>query len=147
MEENQEEKQRKGRGKKLTLKEKVDKYSNKGEKPYNYLYTIIVNQKCIIENGWWELDMIDIAIFNAIYHFISIGRPKTYEDHKKWYWVEESKILKDVPLLPLSSTIAVYVRVQKLINYGLIERNPDNSRIGMSYLKLGVNAQKMIYTQ
>lgn len=134
-----------GRKPKQTIQSKISSYTKKNGE-YCYLYNIIINQHAVIENGW-ELDLVDIAIFNAIFHFINSGKSKKTEcpETGSWYWIDESKILNDLPLLPISGSNAIYKRISNLITFKLIERKKDNSFTGLKLLRLGENANKLFY--
>jgi len=140
--------EKRGRKAKPTISGKVMKYSKgDGIDKYNFLYNIpAINQYAVVKNGW-ELDIIDIAIYYCIENFISKGSPKKFEDSDGiWYWVDESKILKDMPLLPLGTNSSVYKRISLLVKCGLLERNSNNSVTRLKLLRIGINANKLFYT-
>lgn len=116
---------------------------------YRYMYFIPINQQVVLENGWNDLDIIDIAIFHAIHRFISVGKPEETTDTngKRWYWVSENKIISDLPLIPISSSVGVSKRIDKLIKYDLIKRKPDNRKTGLKMIALGDNANKMFHNE
>lgn len=131
--------------KKVSLAQKIN--SKGGLDSYRYIYSITINQQAVLENKWFDLDIIDVAIFHAIYKFISVGTPEENidKDGKRWYWVAESKIIGDLPLIPISSNVGISKRIDKLIQYDLIKRKPDNRKTGLKMIALGSNASKMFY--
>lgn len=138
-----------GRKPKATIASKVMKFSNgEGFEKYNFMYNIVINQYAVVKNEW-ELDIIDIGVFYAISHFINYGKPEFVTDllGKRWYWVDENKIIKEMPLLPLSSKIAVSKRIDNLIKCDLIERKPDNKSTGKKMIRVGDNAEKLFFTK
>ena len=90
-----------------------------------------------------------VAIFHAIHRFISVGKPDQNIDSngERWYWVSESKIINDLPLIPISSNVGVAKRVDKLIKYNLIKRKPDNRTTGLKMIALGDEANKMFHNE
>jgi hypothetical protein len=146
-----QKKEKRGRKAVPTMKEKIDKYTEGGTKDYNFLYSIPpINQKLIVEKGW-NIDIIDVAIFldiKSIIHYTQDKKSKgehvdtwvTNDNRGDWYFICESKIIKDLPLLPIASGNPIYRRIKKLCECGLIERNPDNAKTRQKLLRLGPNA-------
>ena len=62
-------------------------------------YTIVINQKAIIDNNI-DIDIIDASILD---YFISIStwtkRKKIIEDGKEWFWVQYESLIDSMPLL------------------------------------------------
>jgi hypothetical protein len=109
-----------------------------------YLYNITVNQKAIIDNEWWELDLTHIAVFQAIKTIISYGWTDTINDKNGlWYNVPEYRIIKLIPVLGIKNSVAIYNRIVKLIQYELIERNPENSKGTKKWIRLGKKAERL----
>ncbi|MFW6272301.1 MAG: hypothetical protein ACOC2U_00790 [bacterium] len=146
-----EKKEKRGRKAVPTVSEKVNKYTEGGTKEYNYLYSIpSINQKVIVEQGW-DIDFLDIIIFldiKSIIHYTQDKKSKglpidtwvTNDNNGDWYFICESKIAKDLPMLPIASGSPIYKRVKKLCECGLIERNPSNEKTRQKLIRLGKNA-------
>jgi len=141
-----------GRKEVKSISRKVEEYTNGFTKEYKFNYGFYVNQKIIVDNRW-DVDIIDIAIFYAIKKFIAyIEEMKaknqqtdfdnnSYDDELgRWYFISENKIIKDMPILPLSSESGVYKRIMKLVECGLIERNPKNAQRKKKHIRLGKNS-------
>ena len=112
--------------------------------PYTpILYSITINQVALIQNQWWELDIIDVAIYNAIKSLVLSGRLETLKDKKAilWYRIPEYLIIEHIPIIGISSNTAIYKRVQKLIKYEILAQKQRGSN--RKYLKLGVNSRKI----
>lgn len=140
-----DKKENRGRKQKETIASKIIKHTKGGTVTWNYIYKVEIYTQAVIENRW-ELDIVDLAVFNAIEKYIQYGNPNKYEDENGiWYWVTESKILSDMPLLPLNSNSAVYKRISNLINCGLIERNSNNASSKLKHIRIGHNASKLYY--
>lgn len=111
---------------------------------WRFNFNININQLAVITHRW-DLDIIDIAIFEAIVKFISTDHEKLIKEidgkGNVWYFVSENKILNDLPLLPFDKPSAVYKRIKKLEDYGLIERNPNNISSGKKHIRIGKNAE------
>lgn len=148
-EQSEEKRGRKAGVKALTPLQKIRKYAKEeGLKTYRFNYKIpAIDQKNILENGW-DLDIIDIAIFNQIHGFISSGKADKVTDYLgDWFFVSEYKTLKDLPCVPLSSKNAVYKRISKLVECGLIERNPTNRLTGKKYIRVShVGYEKLTHS-
>lgn len=133
--------------KKKSLYQKIQEKG--GLEKYKYMFFIPINQQVVLENNWYDLDIIDVAIFHAIHRFISVGHPEQNIDSngERWYWVSESKIISDLPLIPISSNIGLAKRIDKLIKYNLIKRKPDNKTTGLKMITLGGEANKMFHNE
>lgn len=149
--------EKRGRKSVPTINEKVNKYTKGGSCEYRFNYNTVINNKAVIDNRW-ELDIIDIAIFETIKgiilylespHNLNSNKPLLPVPNKdgNWYPVPELFILKQCPLLPLSSWSTVYKRITKLVNCGLIERNPSNMKSREKLIRLGKEAHKMDTSQ
>lgn len=141
------EKEKRGRKANLNIYQKIKKYTFDGAKEWNFIHTLNIPVKIIIDNKW-DLDIIDISIFIAISNFIHYGKPiKTTEaDGSDWYYISENKIMSDLPLVPLNSKSAVYKRISNLVKHGLIERNPNNVSTGKKNIRIGRQADRLVYT-
>lgn len=146
------EKRGRKKGKKaLTVPQKIGKYTNGGEVDYHFLYNININQKVVIDNKW-DLDLIDLCIFEAIKqiysHALSEDKTRTStfmipikDELGNWAFISESYISKNIPLLPLNSSDAIYKRISKLESCGLIDRHPKNKVNRTKLIRLGKNAK------
>lgn len=138
------------RGRKAGIKslsplEKMKMYTKNGHVPYNFNYIIHhVDQKKILENGW-DLDIIDMAIFYQVKGFIDSGKAEKVSDiFGDWFFVCESKTIKDLPCVPINSKNAVYKRISKLVECGLIERNPTNRLTGKKFIRIVTSAYEKL---
>lgn len=117
---------------------------------WHFNWFIHINQAAIIKHGW-DLDLVDVAIFEAIVKFISTDHRRLQKEIDStggtWYFVSENKILNDLPLLPFDKPSAVYKRIKKLIDCQLIERNPDNRASGKKMIRIGENADLYFNTK
>ena len=143
---NNPEKEKRGRKANLNIYQKIKKYTFSGTKEWNFIHTLNIPVKVILDNEW-DLDIIDISVFIAISNFIHYGKPiKTTEaDGSDWYYISENKIMSDLPLVPLNSKSAIYKRISNLIKHGLIERNPNNVSTGKKNIRIGEQADKLVY--
>lgn len=106
-------------------------------------YNITINQKSVIDNGLLgELDIIDLAIFDFVYHFFN----SDFEDKVtftkngvKYTEIRPSLLEKEMPLLKIGTKRTFINRMNNLINAGLIERYENNSNENRSGYKKGVN--------
>ena len=141
-----------GNRKNPSLQEKIMRYSRgKGLDKYNFSYRIAsVNQFAVLKNKWYDLDYIDIVIFNVIKDFIVSGRGDKHKitdsENVNWYFVAENLIIQYLPLLPINSPSSINKRITKLCKYDLIIRKPDNHQNCKKYIRIGGNAELLIYT-
>ena len=107
------------------------------------IFTININQKAIIDNGW-DLGLNELAIFDAMHKiFTTFPRlQKKIMDDKEWYWIDYELIKKQLPLLKHEENWFRQI-LKKLQTYGLIEINPENQKLAKTYFRMGENAYKM----
>lgn len=106
-------------------------------------YNITINQKSVIDNGLLgELDIIDLAIFDFIYHFFN----SDFEDKVtftkngiEYTEIRPALLEREMPLLKIGTKRTFINRMNNLINAGLIERYENNSNENRSGYKKGVN--------
>ena len=133
-----------------TIKSKIAKYTKGNSCEYRFNYNTLINNKAVIDNCW-ELDIIDVAIFETIkgiiLHMESELNRKSLKlmapipsPEGNWYFISELLILKNCPLIPIASWNPVYRRITKLVECGLIERNPSNMKNREKLIRLGGEA-------
>ena len=106
-------------------------------------YNITINQKAVIDNGLMsKLDIIDLAIFDFVYHFFN----SDFEDKVtftkngvEYTEIRPSLLEREMPLLKIGTKRTFINRMNNLINVGLIERYENNSHENRSGYKKGVN--------
>lgn len=106
-------------------------------------YNITINQKTVIDNGLMsKLDIIDLAIFDFVYHFFN----SDFEDKVtftkngvEYTEIRPSLLEREMPLLKIGTKRTFINRMNNLINVGLIERYENNSKENRSGYKKGVN--------
>lgn len=106
-------------------------------------YNVVINQKAVIDNGLiGKLDIIDLAIFDFVYHFFN----SDFEDKVtftkngvEYTEIRPSLLEKEMPLLKIGTKRTFINRMNNLINAGLIERYENNSTENRSGYKKGVN--------
>ena len=106
-------------------------------------YNITINQKAVIDNGLMsKLDIIDLAIFDFVYHFFN----SDFEDKVtftkngvEYTEIRPSLLEREMPLLKIGTKRTFINRMNNLINAGLIERYENNSNENRSGYKKGVN--------
>lgn len=105
-------------------------------------YNITINQKAVIDNGLMsKLDIIDLAIFDFVYHFFN----SDFEDKVtftkngvEYTEIRPSLLEREMPLLKIGTKRTFINRMNNLINAGLIERYENNSNENRSGYKKGV---------
>lgn len=93
---------------------------------YLMQYTININQRSIIENGW-NLSFDDMAIFDFMSKFILEGAlSKHVIQGKDYFWISFSKIRDELPMLSGNSDSSIRRHISNLVRVGLIERCDDD---------------------
>lgn len=113
-------------------------------------YNISINQKAAIDNECFkDLDLIDLALFDFIYHFFNcdIADKITFRyNDKEYVEIRHQLIEKEMPLLKFGCRKTFIGRMSKLVSAGLISRYENNSKENRSGYCRGENFSKMIFS-
>lgn len=107
-------------------------------------YTININQRSVIENGW-NLSFDDMAVFDFMSHFILEGAlSKHVIQGKDYFWISFSKIREELPMLSGNSDSSIRRHISNLVRVGLIEKCDDEISIKnrISLYRLGKSFAK-----
>nr|DAV11424.1 MAG TPA: regulatory protein [Caudoviricetes sp.] len=107
-------------------------------------YTININQRSVIENGW-NLSFDDMAVFDFMSHFILEGAlSKHVIQGKDYFWISFSKIREELPMLSGNSDSSIRRHISNLVRVGLIEKCDDEISIKnrISLYRLGKSFSK-----
>lgn len=100
---------------------------------------IVINRsnavKCNEKFGW-ELDIVDLAIADAIISMLPNFDDTILTDNVKYFRLNYDLIVEYEPLLPIKSKSGLINRIDKLCKYGILEVNPNFS----SYFTVGENS-------
>ena len=100
-------------------------------------FNITVNQFAAITSGF-ELDIIDIAIFDFIQQFVASGNIEIVNTEQgEFFWVKNEKIIEELPLLRIKTKRGVRNRVNNLVDAGLLERCEDKAYSNYSLYRPG----------
>jgi len=101
---------------------------------------ININQKAFIELSRHKnikLDLCDATIFEYIYKFaVSNMATKQLIDNELFIWVSYQKIIDDNPLMGLTSKKAIEIRLNKLIEVGLLKKYLDKKQGNKTYFNI-----------
>lgn len=101
-------------------------------------YTIHINQFCWEKNDSKSLDIVDLALYDAIKTFIISSRAQTISVHNHiYYWVSPNMLIEEMPILGISTTRGINKRIDKLIDAKLLERCPENQSTKRTYVTMG----------
>lgn len=109
-----------------------------------FTYHITIDFKIIYEFGWFELDLIDLALFQIIARLLHFTKqPPKYVDGLSgtWFVLTEERIMLECPFIPLSSITAIRKRMKKLEERKLLTACPKNEIHRFKYFRLGENAE------
>lgn len=107
-------------------------------------YTITINQRSVIENGW-DLSFDDMAVFSFMKNFILEGALSKHVIHgKDYFWISFSKIREQLPMLSGNSDSSIRRHISNLVRVGLIEKCEDEISIKnrISLYRLGKSFPK-----
>lgn len=107
-------------------------------------YTININQRSVIENGW-NLSFDDMAVFSFMKNFILEGALSKHIIHgKDYFWISFSKIREELPMLSGNSDSSIRRHISNLVRVGLIEKCDDEISIKnrISLYRLGKSFSK-----
>lgn len=96
-------------------------------------FTIIINQKSIIENKI-PIDDRDSIVMQWMMNYSHFpGVRKIFEGDKIYYWFSYKKALEELPIVPIKTKNGMYRRFLNLIEAGLIIPHENNQKQGMSF--------------
>lgn len=99
-------------------------------------FTIVIQQKRF-RQLCPTLDLKDAALIAWIMDFIGAPKVETIVYHAKtYYWIAHALIFREMPLLDLNNADAIYRRMRKLIDAGLLEAHPENKKLRRSYYRI-----------
>lgn len=108
-------------------------------------YSILINQKSFFESFGESLDITDAALFSFVFDFLGTGiASKVTEGGIDYFWISHKLVIREMPILKLKTKDAVYRRMRKLAQAGLIERNPDAST--KPHYRIGKDALPMFFS-
>lgn len=105
-------------------------------------FNININQYAGVTH-FTNLDLIDLAIFDYIKNFQG-SCEKLIDVHGIWFWISHTKLQKDMPLIKIGSKTGLINRMNKLIEYKIIDRHPESKKLSKSYYKPGENWEVLI---
>lgn len=109
-------------------------------------YTILINQKSIIDNGWAGIIKLShcavLDVISAMCNHRDLVKINTHNERGEIVgqhtWCSVDNICKQIPMLDVSKR-----RVQQIINdlcsVGLVESHPDSKKLNRTYLRMGEN--------
>lgn len=102
-------------------------------------FTVNINQKAIVDLGLQDkLDFIDLAIYDFITEFMLCDDcQKMIIGNEQYFWIKADLIIENMPLLGITTTRGINKRIERLIEYDLLERCPDNKNLRQSFFKVG----------
>lgn len=88
-----------------------------------YTYNVIVSQIAIIQHGYDDIDISDMAIYSEIVNIISFPRTqKLVVSGVQYSWISHQLILDRMPLLRIRSKSSIKRKINKLIERNMIDR-------------------------
>ena len=102
-------------------------------------YNLTINQFAVCKLGLdKQLDVVDLLLFDFIYH--TINNPsiqKTTIDGTDYWNIRASLVIQECPILVINHRNVFMRRMNKLCDVGLLERYENNQKENTSYYKRG----------
>jgi hypothetical protein len=112
----------------------------------SFLWNININQKAVIDNKL-DLDINDVAIIYFLIVFSASKNCVSLEcNGKRYYWFSTGLIKSNLPLLRIGSERGIYKRITNLIESQLLERHPDNQRLGKSFYCFTAKTDLLVFS-
>lgn len=106
-------------------------------------YSIFINQFCWEKNNLTSLDIVDLALFDAIKSFVLSEKAETITfERQVYYWISPSLLIETMPILGITTARGINKRIDNLIEAKLLERCPNNQSIKRTYFRMGENYNK-----
>lgn len=100
-------------------------------------YTILINQRVVAQMGL-KLDLVDLALFDFIKSYLhSTSCTRFLDNGREYGWIDPNLVIKEMPILGIGSTRGINLRIDNLINAGLIQRAENNQAAKKSFFCMG----------
>lgn len=100
-------------------------------------YNISINQLANYEKGL-GLDLIDLALFDFVQSFVHSGKCECISmDDKPYFWISPQLVIEEMPILGITTTRGINLRIDHLIAAGMLLRGPENQSKRRTYLAFG----------
>lgn len=110
-------------------------------------YTIKINQK-VIAKEFPELDLKDAGLIDCLHVFSNSTKiQKKILDNVVYFWFDYNHIMKEMPLLKLTTEDSVYRRFKKLEKYNILRSHPENKGRGKSFYGFGDAYMKLFFDE
>lgn len=108
-------------------------------------YTITINQLAVISSGL-NLDVVDMSIFDFIKNYAhSDSCMKLQTETGTFFWISHNLVIKELPILGITTGAGVVKRINKLIDAGLLARHPNCDLMRKTFYKFGPNYDKICF--
>lgn len=93
-----------------------------------------------------KVDFIDLCIYDCITSFMFTDKCRKVIIHNDtYYWINPSFIIKELPLLGITTERGINKRIDNLINAELLIRCPQNQSLKASYYKVGKKYEEYMF--
>lgn len=102
-------------------------------------YTILINQRSIIDNGWKKIKFNHCAVLDVIANICCSKKIEILNDETgNWAWVSPVLIINELPLSDFGERWCKNL-INDLCEVGLLEKHKNNRENKKMYLRLGAN--------
>lgn len=100
-------------------------------------YTITINQFANFASGL-GLDLIDLALFDFVRSFVQSGKCECASmGGKPYFWISPQLVIEEMPILGITSTRGINMRIENLIGAGLLVRGEENKSKHKTFVAFG----------
>lgn len=101
-----------------------------------YSYSVLVSQVAIVELGYDEIDIYDLAVYSEIVTIMNLkSTQQIIVPNGVYYWISHQLILDRLPTLRIGSKSSIKRKINKLIERNMIDRL-DQGGTQKSYYRL-----------
>lgn len=105
-------------------------------------YTININQKAVRDNNW-NLKANHMAILQVVCEWVVNPKCLKIQDDKgTWFWVSHRFIIDELPMFDVKERRCLDL-IKNLESCQLLELNPNNKQLGRTFMRVGLNYEKL----
>jgi hypothetical protein len=105
-------------------------------------YTISINQKAVRDNNW-NLKANHMAILQVVCEWVVNPKCLKIQDDKgTWFWVSHKIIIDELPMFDVKERRCLDL-IKDLESCQLLELNPNNKQLGRTFMRVGLNYEKL----
>lgn len=105
-------------------------------------YNITINQKAVRDNNW-NLKANHMAVLQVVCEWVINSKCLKIQDDKgTWFWVSHKFIIDELPMFDVKERRCLDL-IKDLESCQLLELNPNNKQLGRTFMRVGLNYEKL----